>query len=133
MLMTQPIEPILKLLPPEGKSQAYRCEVTNTSKVSWYFHGNVVKTSSPALPPGRVVTEPIIQHLTNGNWETQRNGRCGVGISPIELTAGSTVWFELNLMFPQNADSRVGLYMNYGKEGSTYRHVWSNAVKPPGK
>jgi hypothetical protein len=126
-------EPTLKLLPQEGKTQLYRCEVANTSKVTWYFKGNSVVKVQPSMPSGRIVPVHIIQHLKDGIWVSQFDGRCGVGISTIELPPGATAWFDLYLPFFQKTESRVGLYMYYGKVGTGHRYVWSNAVQPPAK
>lgn len=136
LLLTQwnaPPEPTIKLLRPEGKMKLCRCEVTNTSKVSWYFHGYSAATMQSPLPAGRVAPVPVIQHMKEGKWVSQFDGRCGVGISPIELPAGATAWFEMYLTAPGNTETRIGLYMNYGKDGGRHRHVWSNSVKTAGE
>ena len=123
--------PVLKLIVNDGKSSRYRCEVTNPSDASWYFLGYAAETIP--VPAGRITPVPILQHRQKDVWVAQFDGRCGVGITAVELPARATVFFEVMLHLVPGQEERVGLSIVAVPERGTYRQVFSQTVRGPGK
>lgn len=120
-------EPTIKLEKlPNGK---YRCEVINTSKITWYYVGYSPKTMVKDPPADLMFVMPHVQHRQDGRWNAQFNGGCGVGLGPVEFPSGSKAHFEVWLHPNKGDASRVGLAFLTTKEWKGSRMIWSNAIQ----
>jgi hypothetical protein len=120
-------EPTIKLEKlPNGK---YSCEVTNASKINWYYVGYSPKTMVKAPPADLMFVMPHIQHRQGGRWNDQFNGGCGVGLGPVELPSGSKARFDVRFHPNKGDASRVGLTFLKSKEWKGGRTIWSNEIQ----
>jgi hypothetical protein len=120
--------PTLTLVLKDPKLGLYEATVRNPSQASWYFLGYSREYVGSSLPANHICPVPTIQYLTDGQWKSQFDGRCGVGINPIELKPGSTSTFTVHLAEKQQA--RVGLSLLATKQWSHYQQLWSNPIQP---
>lgn len=121
--------PTLKLIAQADRPGGYWCEVTNPSKTSWYFRGYSPASFQSKLPADRIAPYSQIQRLKNGQWVTEFDGRCGVGIGPVELPAETKASFFTFLRDSEREDVRVGISISPTKDWKHSQNIWSEPVK----
>jgi hypothetical protein len=122
-------KPTIKLIAPKDKQARFQCEVTNPGKSSWYFLGYSLESMAPKLPVDRIAPIPTIQHRRNGKWVTAFDGRCGVGMGPIELPAGTKAAFDVIFSLSDGDEARVGITILSTKEWKDSKIIWSEPIK----
>ncbi|MFO0815992.1 MAG: hypothetical protein U0796_22470 [Gemmatales bacterium] len=125
---TSHLLPTVRLLSstPQG---ALVFQVTNPTKAMWYFQGYGPTYFQTPLPAGKISPISHIERFRQGEWRTDFDGRCGVGITRVELPAGAKATFTVMTHLVDREPIRVRLTFFATKEASQPFTLKSETVR----
>ncbi len=100
-------------------------QVTNDADKAVQFQGYRADSFNPPLPKGRIEPLWIAESQRNGTWEylRWRSTSCGFGLDLIDLPAGATATFEVELPGEQWNEAQIGVHFLFADKTVASRTV----------